>query len=59
MIGAIVTATEMQNNFERYLNIVMEGKNYLVLFISDIVYCMDGVDRIKLHGQDELSDFHS
>ena len=26
MIGATATATEMQNNFGRYLNLVMEGK---------------------------------
>lgn len=30
MIGAIATATEMQNNFGRYLNIVMEGREVIV-----------------------------
>lgn len=30
MIGATATATEMQNNFGRYLNIVMEGKEVIV-----------------------------
>ncbi len=30
MIGATATATEMQNNFGRYLNIVMGGKEVIV-----------------------------
>lgn len=30
MIGATATATEMQNNFGRYLNIVMGGKEVVV-----------------------------
>lgn len=30
MIGAIASATEMQNNFGRYLSIVMEGKEVIV-----------------------------
>lgn len=30
MIGATATATEMQNNFGRYLSIVMEGKEVIV-----------------------------
>lgn len=30
MIGAKATATEMQNNFGRYLNIVMEGREVIV-----------------------------
>ena len=30
MIGATATATEMQNNFGRYLNIVMSGKEVIV-----------------------------
>lgn len=30
MIGAIATATEMQNNFGRYLNLVMEGREVIV-----------------------------
>lgn len=30
MIGATATATEMQNNFGRYLNIVMEGREVIV-----------------------------
>ena len=30
MIGATATATEMQNNFGRYLNLVMEGKEVIV-----------------------------
>ena len=29
MIGATATATEMQNNFGRYLNLVMEGKEVI------------------------------
>lgn len=30
MVGAIASATEMQNNFGRYLSIVMEGKEVIV-----------------------------
>ncbi len=30
MIGATATATEMQNNFGRYLNIVMNGEEVIV-----------------------------
>ena len=30
MITATATATEMQNNFGRYLNLVMEGKEVIV-----------------------------
>ena len=30
MIGATATATEMQNNFGKYLNLVMEGKEVIV-----------------------------
>ena len=30
MVGAIATATEMQNNFGRYLNIVIGGKEVIV-----------------------------
>ena len=30
MIGATATATEMQNNFGRYLSLVMEGKEVIV-----------------------------
>ena len=30
MIGATATATEMQNNFGKYLNLVMEGKAVIV-----------------------------
>ena len=30
MIGATATATEMQNNFGRYLNIVIGGKEVIV-----------------------------
>ena len=30
MIGATATATEMQNNFGRYLNMVIEGKKVVV-----------------------------
>ena len=30
MIGATATATEMQNNFGRYLNMVMGGKEVIV-----------------------------
>lgn len=30
MIGATATATEMQNNFGRYLNLVLEGKEVIV-----------------------------
>ena len=30
MVGAMATATEMQNNFGKYLNIVMEGKEVIV-----------------------------
>ena len=30
MIGTTATATEMQNNFGRYLNMVMEGKEVIV-----------------------------
>ena len=30
MVGATATATEMQNNFGRYLNIVMEGREVIV-----------------------------
>lgn len=30
MIGAIATATEMQNNFGKYLSIVMEGNEVIV-----------------------------
>lgn len=30
MIGAVATATEIQNNFGRYLSIVMEGKEVIV-----------------------------
>ncbi len=30
MIGATATATEMQNNFGRYLNIVMNGDEVIV-----------------------------
>jgi prevent-host-death family protein len=30
MVGAIATATEMQNNFGRYLDIVMNGREVIV-----------------------------
>lgn len=30
MIGATATATEMQNNFGRYLNLVLEGKEVII-----------------------------
>lgn len=30
MIGATATATEMQNNFGRYLNLVMNGQEVIV-----------------------------
>ncbi len=30
MVGATATATEMQNNFGRYLNLVMEGQEVIV-----------------------------
>ena len=30
MVGATATATEMQNNFGRYLNIVMSGEEVIV-----------------------------
>lgn len=30
MIGAMATATEMQNNFGRYLNLVMGGREVIV-----------------------------
>lgn len=30
MVGATETATEMQNNFGRYLNMVMEGREVIV-----------------------------
>ncbi len=30
MVGATATATEMQNNFGRYLNLVMEGREVIV-----------------------------
>ena len=30
MIGDTATATEMQNNFGKYLNLVMEGKEVIV-----------------------------
>ena len=30
MVGAIATATEMQNNFGRYLNLVMSGQEIIV-----------------------------
>lgn len=30
MIGATATATEMQNNFGRYLSMVMDGKEVIV-----------------------------
>lgn len=30
MITVITTATEMQNNFERYLNLVMSGQEIIV-----------------------------
>ena len=30
MVGAIATATEMQNNFGRYLTIVADGKEVIV-----------------------------
>lgn len=30
MVGATATATEMQNNFGRYLNLIMEGKEVIV-----------------------------
>lgn len=30
MIGATATATELQNNFGRYLNLVMSGKEVVV-----------------------------
>ena len=30
MIGATATATEMQNNFGRYLNLVMSGQEVIV-----------------------------
>ena len=30
MIAAIATATEMQNNFGRYLNLVMSGQEIIV-----------------------------
>ena len=30
MVGATATATEMQNNFGRYLNIVMSGNEVIV-----------------------------
>lgn len=30
MVGVTATATEMQNNFGRYLNMVMEGREVIV-----------------------------
>ena len=30
MIGATATATEMQNNFGKYLNLILEGKEVIV-----------------------------
>ena len=30
MVGATATATEMQNNFGKYLNLVMEGQQVIV-----------------------------
>lgn len=37
MIGATATATEMQNNFKRYLNIVMSGDEVIVTKNGKIV----------------------
>lgn len=64
MIGATATATEMQNNFGRYLNIVMEGREVIVTkngkevgrFIpkdAAVSYLTDSLTGI-LKGDDEI-----
>ena len=64
MIGATATATEMQNNFGRYLNMVIEGKEVVVTrngkevgrFIpkeSAVSYLTDSLTGI-LHGDHDL-----
>jgi len=64
MVGATATATEMQNNFGRYLNIVMEGREVIVTkngkevgrFIpkdAAVSYLTDSLTGI-LKGDDEI-----
>ena len=64
MIAATATATEMQNNFGRYLNLVLSGQEIIVTkngrevgrFIpkdATVSYLTDSLTGI-LHGEDDL-----
>ena len=66
MIGATATATEMQNNFGRYLSIVMAGKEVIVTkhgkeigrFIprdTAVSYLTDSLTGI-LHGTESIDE---
>lgn len=64
MVAATATATEMQNNFGRYLNLVLNGQEIIVTkngrevgrFIpkdATVSYLTDSLTGI-LHGEDDL-----
>lgn len=64
MVAATATATEMQNNFGRYLNLVLSGQEIIVTkngrevgrFIpkdAAVSYLTDSLTGI-LHGEDDL-----
>ena len=64
MVAATATATEMQNNFGRYLNLVLSGQEIIVTkngrevgrFIpkdATVSYLTDSLTGI-LHGEDDL-----
>ena len=66
MVGATATATEMQNNFGRYLNLVMNGSEVIVTkngkevgrFIpkgAAVSYLTDSLTGI-LHGDHDLDE---
>lgn len=66
MVGATATATEMQNNFGRYLNIVMAGSEVIVTkngrevgrFIprdAAVSYLTDSLTGI-LHGSKDIDE---
>lgn len=54
MIRAIVTATEMQNNFGKYLSIVMAGDEVIVTKNAAVSYLTDSLTGI-LKGNDDIS----
>lgn len=54
MIRAIATATEMQNNFGKYLSIVMAGDEVIVTKNAAVSYLTDSLTGI-LKGNDDIS----